>query len=88
MPTDNLQTILENIKHHPKVRMTYKGKRMSQVFFMTNPDVAALYPPMKLLRERVFNPAWELSLIEQRPIYIDITEHGVWVEGIKIDPAQ
>jgi hypothetical protein len=88
MQTDNLQTILENLKHHPKVRTTYKGKRMSQVFFMTNPDVAALYPPMKLLRERVFNPAWELSLIEQRPIYIDITEHGVWVEGIKIDPAQ
>jgi hypothetical protein len=88
MKTDNLQTILENLKHHPKVRTTYKGKRMSQVFFMTNPDVAALYPPMKLLRERVFDPAWELSLIEQRPIYIDITEHGVWVEGIKIDPAQ
>lgn len=88
MQTDNLQTILENLKHRPKVRMTYKGERMSHAFFMSNPDVAALYPPMKLLRERVFDPAWELSLIEQRPIYIDITEHGVWVEGIKLDPAR
>jgi len=86
MKTDNLETILEQLKHRPKVRMTYNGQRMSRVFFVTNPDIAALYPPMEVLSERVFNPAWELSIIEQRPIYVDVTEDRIVVDGVEIDP--
>lgn len=62
--TNNLETILEHLKHSSKVRMTYKGKRMSRVFFVKNPEIAALYPPMAVLPERVFDLAGEISIIE------------------------
>ena len=65
-----------------KVKVTYKGKEISEKFLSEHPEIHTLYPSREFFMKSIYLPLIEKTKELNKEQILEITENGIFINNI------